>query len=188
MNHAGNAQAATNFEPMLRQIKVRYDALEDRLLLSLALDAQTHHLLLTRRVWIRARVALQKLLDLSAEAPANLPQTVQRSLSAAHHQAVAAQTPAELERSAPPGAPADAVLVTALQLGQRKATAGASTPRRWVLQFELHQRPELTLVLQDKTLHALVGALLHREQSTQWGLPALPARDVLATSVGSTLQ
>ena len=173
---------------MLRQIKVRYDALEDRLQLSLALDAQTHHLLLTRRVWMRARIALQRLLDLSAEAPANLPQAVQRSLSAAHHQAVAAQTPAELEPSAPPGAPADAALVTALQLGQRKASAGGSRERRWVLQFELHQRPGLTLVLNDKTLHALVGALLQREETTQWGLPALPARAELTSSVGSTLQ
>ena len=40
---------------MLRQIKVRYDALEDRLLLSLQVDEQTHHLLLTRRVWTNAR-------------------------------------------------------------------------------------------------------------------------------------
>ena len=114
---------------MLRQIKVRYDTLEDRLQLSLQMDEQTHHLLLTRRVWMRARLALQRLLDLSAETPARLPRSVQDSISAAHHQAVAAQTPAEREPAAAQGTPPDAALVTGLRLGERKAAAGAAAQR-----------------------------------------------------------
>jgi hypothetical protein len=173
---------------MLRQIKVRYDALEDRLQLTLQTDPQTHHLLLTRRVWTRARVAFQRLLDLSAETPASLPRSVRESISAAHHQAVAAQTPAAREPVEVPGAPADAALVTEMRLGQRKGAAGAETQRSWVIEFGLHQRPEVRLVLNDRTLHALVGALLQREETAQWALPALPARSALAPDERTTLQ
>jgi len=173
---------------MLRQIRVRYDALEDRLQLTLTTDAQTHHLLLTRRVWTRARVALQRLLDLSAETPASLPRSVRESISAAHHQALAAQTPSAREPVETLGAPADAALVTEMRLGRRKAAAGAEAQRAWVIEFGLHQRPEVKLVLNDKTLHALVGALLQREENAQWALPALPARVALAPDERTMLQ
>jgi len=171
---------------MLRQIKVRYDTLEDRLQLSLEMDAQTHHLLLTRRVWVRARQALQRLLDLSAQTPARLPRSVQDSISAAHHQAVAAQTPAERAPAAAQGAPADAALVTELRVGERKVAAEAAP--QWVLLFGLHQQPELRLVVNDKTLHALAGALLQREEAAHWALPALPAKAALAPEGKPTLQ
>ena len=175
---------------MLRQIRVRYDALEDRLQLTLTTDAQTHHLLLTRRVWTRARVALQRLLDLSAETPASLPRSVRDSISAAHHQAVASQTAAVREAAPAAGAPADAVLVTGLRLGERKPTAegGDGAQRSWVLLFALNGRSDLRLVLKDKTLHALVGALLQREDTAGWALPALPARAALLPENKPTLQ
>jgi hypothetical protein len=173
---------------MLRRIKVRYDALEDRLQLTLQTEAQTHHLLLTRRVWTRARQALQRLLDLSAESPASLPRVVRESISAAHHQAVASQTPATREPAPAPGAPAQAVLVTGLRLGRRKMSSGEPVRRSWVLLFELNDRPDLRLVLDDRTLHALVGALLRREQSTGWSLPALPAQVALVPEDNPTLQ
>lgn len=161
---------------MLRQIKVRYDALEDRLQLTLQTASQAHHLLLTRRVWLRARQALQRLLDRSAEMPANLPSAVRDSLSAGHHQALAAQTPAAHEPVDMLGAAPDAALVTEMRFGERKAAAETGAQRSWVIVFGLHQRPELRLVLNDKTLHALVGALLQREDAAQWDLPALPAK------------
>ena len=173
---------------MLRQIKVRYDTLEDRLLLSLQMDGQTHHLLLTRRVWKRARLALQRLLDLSAETPSSLPRIVRDSISAAHHQAVASQTPAVREPSLASGTPPEAALVTGLRLGERKAAAGAKASRRWVLLFELNDRADLRLVLNDKTLHALVGAMLQREESAAWSLPALPVKAALVPENKPTLQ
>jgi hypothetical protein len=162
---------------MLRQIRVRYDPLEDRLLLSLEVDGRMHHLLLTRRIWARARQALQKLLDLSAQAPAGLPADLRSSLSAANHQATAALTPTEREPVKTHGAPPDAVLVTGLQLGQRAPKgSGATVQRTWMLQFELQGGAGLRLGVNDKTLHALVGALLQREETAQWALPTLPAR------------
>jgi len=174
---------------MLSQIKVRYDTLEDRLLLSLQMDGRMHHLLLTRRVWKRARLALQGLLDRSAETPASLPRSVRDSISAAHHQAVASQTAAVREAAPAAGAPADAVLVTGLRLGERKPAAeGDGAQRSWVLLFALNGRPDLRLVLKDKTLHALVGALLQREDTAGWALPALPARAALLPENKPTLQ
>lgn len=174
---------------MLRQIRVRYDALEDRLQLTLHSETQTHHLLLTRRVWMRARVALQRLLDLSAQLPAHLPQTVRESISAGHHQALAAQTPTANEPVETAGVPADAALVTEIRLGERKQPGLDAGQRSWVLEFRLHQRSEVRLVINDKTLHALVGALLLREQATDWGLPALPARSAVMTDdVKASLQ
>lgn len=173
---------------MLHQIKVRYDALEDRLQLTLQTEAQTHHLLLTRRVWTRARLALQRLLDLSAETPASLPRSVRDGISAAHHQAVAAQTPAAREPVEVQGAATDAALVTEMRLGERKAAPGAAAQRTWVIEFGLHQRPEVRMVINDKTLHALVGALLQREDVAEWALPALPARAALAAQGKPTLQ
>jgi hypothetical protein len=173
---------------MLRQIKVRYDPLEDRLQLSLLMDEHTHYLMLTRRVWVRARLGLQRLLDLSAETPAGLPRSTRDSLSAAHHQAVAAQTPAEREPAEAVGAPSGAALVAEIRVGERKAAAGAGARRAWVICFVLHQQPELRLVLNDKTLHALVSALLQREDTAQWALPALPARAPMAQVGKLTLQ
>lgn len=173
---------------MLRQIRVRYDTLEDRLLLSLQMDGQVHHLMLTRRVWKRARLALQRLLDLSAATPASLPRSLRDSISAAHHQAMAAQTPAVHEPTPAMGAPPEAALVTGLRLGERKARVGAPKGRNWVLWFELQERPDVRLVLSDNMLHALVGALLQREGTAAWSLPTLPARGELLLLDKPTLQ
>ncbi len=170
---------------MLKQIRVRYDPLEDRLLLSLEVDRQIHHLLLTRRIWARARQALQKLLDISAQAPVELPPALRRNLSAANHQATAALTPTEREPVQIHGAPPGAVLVTGLQFGQRTPkTPGALAQRTWILQFKVQGGPGLRLSVNDKTLHALVGALLQREETAQWALPPLPAR-ALPTAEGA---
>lgn len=174
---------------MLRQIRVRYDPLEDRLLLSFDLDTQAHHLLLTRRVWAQVRQALQQLLDLSAQAPASLPPAQRSSLSAANHQAIAALTPTEREPVKQHGVPPDAVLVTGLQLGQRTPkTPDPALLRSWILQFELEGRQALRLSVNDKTLHALVGALLQREDTAQWALPPLPARALPASEGAHRLQ
>lgn len=170
---------------MLSQIRVRYDPMEDRLLLSFEVDKRMHHLLLTRRMWARARQALQQLLDLSAQAPTGLPQALRSSLSAANHQATAALTPTGREPVKSLGAPPDAILVTGLQLGQRPPkTPGPAAQRTWILQFEAAGRSGLRLGVNDRTLHALVGALLQREETAQWALPPLPAR-VLPSAEGA---
>jgi hypothetical protein len=67
-------------------------------------------------------------------------------------------------------------------------SSGEPVRRSWVLLFELNDRPDLRLVLDDRALHALVGALLRREQSTGWSLPALPAQVALVPENNPTLQ
>lgn len=173
---------------MLRQIRIRYDPVEDRLLLSLVVDAKTHHLLLTRRVWAVARQALQHLLDLSAEVPDSLPRVVRNNLSAANHQATVALTPTEREPAQSHGAPNGAVLVSGLKFGQRKPPAMdfSGVRRSWILQFDVQGQPSLRLNLNDRTLHALVGGLLQREETAEWCLPPLPAL-AMPTSTGTSL-
>lgn len=173
---------------MLRQIRVRYDPLEDRLLLTFEVGEQAHHLLLTRRVWARTRLALQQLLDLSAQAPVGLPATLRSSLSAANHQAMAALTPAAREAVAAHGAPPGAALVTGIGFGERRPRPGAAGQSAWILRFDLHGQPGLRLDVNDKTLHALVGVLLQREETARWGLPALPARSAQMAEPTQRLQ
>ncbi len=174
---------------MLRKIHLRYDQKEDRLLLSLEAEARTHHLLITRRFWGRARQALQQLLDLSADVPQHLPAAQRSSLSAANHQATAALTPTAHEEVKGVGIPADAVLVTGLRLGRQKPRQPATVAERgWVLHFELAAHAGLRLVVNDKTLHALVSGLLQREEMTQWALPPLPARAMPAPHDSFRLQ
>lgn len=173
---------------MLHQIRVRYDELEDRLQLTLQTQELTHHLLLTRRVWLQVRQLLQQLLDASAMTPAGLPAPVRAGITAAHHHALATQTTARRETDLKLGAPAGAALVTGLRVGRRKTAAAAQSPPSWLLRFERHEQPELRMTLSDKTLHALISALLQREDTAQWSLPALPAKSALAWQDKPTLQ
>lgn len=166
---------------MLRNVRVRYDGAEDRLVLGLttAIDATSveHSLLLTRRVWIQSRRDLLAMIEASAAPPAHLEPGVQRMLSAAHHQAVAAKTELHNEPSAPVRpAPTDAKLVAAIRCGRRRSD------QMWVLAFALADKAELTLIVSDKTLHALVNALTRCETTTGWGLDPLP----LAASLADT--
>lgn len=173
---------------MSREIKVRYDDLEDRIQVTFWVAGRLHHLLLTRRVWSAARMSMQRMLDLSAEVPASLPRSMRESISAAHHHAVASQTQSAVGPALERGVPEDAVLVTHLRIGQRKRKGEADAPADWVLIFKVHGRADLRLVLGDKLMHALVGALMRRELSANWGLPTLPARSALAQGGKPTLQ
>lgn len=157
---------------MLQNISVRYDPIEDRLVLRLALRTpegpQEHGLLLTRRLCAVWRQDLQAMVDLSADLPARLDKTAKAVVSAAHHQAVASQVPVRTEPAPPPEQrPTDAHLVTHITCGRRRNDG------RWVVKFDLRQRPPLALVLSTPTLHALVDALSRRVQIAGWALPSI---------------
>ena len=158
---------------MLRNIRIRYDPEEDRLILGLAVVehdvAREHTLSVTRRVWLRARQDLQAMLDLSAEAPAQMDPSHRQMLSTAHHQAMAAQVPMHAEAALPQAPLAWPDLVLAVECGRRR------DDRKWVLTFKLKGKEDLRLVLTDRTMHAMVGGLFRRESVTGWNLPALPA-------------
>lgn len=158
---------------MLLNISVRYDPLEDRLLLRLTLrvDGQPveHWLHLTRRICIALRRDLQAMVDLSAELPERLDKGARAVVSAAHHQAVSSQVPTRTEAADEAPAPEQPpALVTKVVCGRRRADA------RWVVQFERRGQPPLALVLSNPTLHALVDALSRRVAVAHWALPELP--------------
>lgn len=158
---------------MLQNISVRYDPVEDRLLLRLTLrvDGQPveHWLHLTRRLCISLRQDLQAMVDLSADLPERLDRGARAVVSAAHHQAVASQVPTRTEAAADAPTPADPpVLVTQVVCGRRRGDG------RWVVQFHRRGLAPLALVLSNPTLHALVDALSRRVAVAQWALPALP--------------
>lgn len=183
---------------MLNQLRIRYDPREDRLILGLVVEsgdgdggnASESTLALTRRVWMRWRQDLQAMLDLSAEVPEAADAPTRRALSAAHHQAQAAQQPVRAEPASAssdrsPGAAAAASaadLVTAVRSGRRKSD------RRWVLTFAIQGKPDLSLVLSTRTLHALVGALIKREAVTGWGLAPLPVASVAAAAADEPIR
>ncbi len=159
---------------MLRSLRIRYDPTQDRLILGLDLErdgvAFRHALSLTRRLWRRARLDLQAMLDLSAAVPAMVDGAARQALSAANHQTMAALTPTRVARSGRSDAPAQQPdLVVGLTCGRRRRDS------RWALTFKLEGKDDLTLVLGDRGLHAMAGALIDRESATGWDLPALPA-------------
>lgn len=158
---------------MLKNLSVRFDPVEDRLLMRLEFEAEEggareHWLHLTRRVCAAWRGDLQKMSDLSAELPARLDPVAKAVVAQAHHQVMASQATTRTEpapKLQPPGVPA---LVTGIGCGRRKDDG------RWVIRFDLRDQPALTLVLSTQTLHALVDALSRRVAVADWALPLLP--------------
>lgn len=158
---------------MLQDISVRFDPVEDRLVLRLAVlegeVRRTHWLHLTRRLCAAWRRDLQSLVDLSAGLPQRMDKAARAAVSAANHEVQSSQVRTRTEPAAAQPQPADpAALVLGIQCGRRKSD------QRWVLRFELKDRPSLALVLSDPTLHALVDAVARRLQVSDWALPALP--------------
>lgn len=156
---------------MLQNISVRYDPVEDRLVMRLLLRTEAgsteHWLMLTRRICAALRQDLQAMVDMSAELPPRMDKAAKAVVSAAHHQVMSSQVPVRTEPAPAPEQQSDAVLVTKVTCGRRRNDG------RWVVKFELRDRPPLALVLSNPTLHALVDALSRRVQVASWALPAL---------------
>lgn len=164
---------------MLESIALRYDPVEDRLLMCIrAADERgerEHWLQLTRRVCAVWRGDLQAMIDLSAQAPQQLRPEAKVAVSAAHHRAMAGQAPVQSRPAAAgPPAPSDMALVTRVVCGRRRGDG------RWVLRFELRGSASLSLVLDDRTLHGLAAALSKRIRAAGWALPALPCESAAA--------
>ena len=158
---------------MLKQIRVRYDPIEDRLFLHVGLSEPDSDLILalTRRVFATWRQDLQQMIDLSAELPAAVDKGVKAVVSAAHHRALASQSPVRREPATAEtlaSAAATQCLVTEVRCGRRRSD------RRWVLTFLTREHEPLRLVLGDKTLHGLVEAVLRRARAAHWDLALLP--------------
>lgn len=165
---------------MLKNLSLRYDASEDRLLLQVVVvDAEgletAHALHITRRLCAVWRGDLQAMVDLSSQAPAQLPPVARAAVSKAHHDAQSSQATVRTE-PASRSVPADLtppLLVTRIVCGRHRADG------RWVVQFERRDLPSLGLMLNAKTLHALVDALSRRVKTAQWNLPELASERAL---------
>lgn len=160
---------------MLQNISVRFDPVEDRLVLRLVLKAegqapQEHWLHLTRRLWTGWRQDLQAMVDLSAQAPERLDPAAKASISKGHHEAMTRQASVRTGPAATPALTLQAgpVLVTKIVCGRRR------TDGRWLISFERRRLPALGLVLSGQTLHGLVDALTRRVQAADWGLAPMP--------------
>lgn len=156
---------------MLQNISVRYDPVEDRLVLRLSLKTEAgvaeHWLHLTRRLCAGLRQDLQAMVDMSAELPSRMDRAAKAVVSAAHHQVMSSQVPTRTEPAPVEQPQVPIVLVTQVTCGRRRNDG------RWVVKFELRERPPLALVLSNPTLHALVDALSRRVQTAGWSLPTL---------------
>lgn len=156
---------------MLESLKLRYDPLEDRLVLTVAAkhgsDTSSQTLHLTRRLCAGWRADLEQVLRLSAQPPARLEPSAQAMVTAANHQALAAQAPRRSEPVTAREAARQAQLATRVTVGRERATG------RWIVQFDVQQGSPLTLTLSDQTMHALIDAFNERIASAHWQLPPL---------------
>lgn len=155
---------------MLKSLNLGYDTREDRLVLRVISDDSSGEqvLHLTRRVCALWRQDLQAMVDRSAELPASLPQAVKTSVSAAHHQAIAAQAPIRRDGPLPDNPPERPRLVSAVRCGIRQAD------KRWMIQFQTVDGAEVGLQLSTESMHGLVKLLQRQLERTQWQLPTLP--------------
>lgn len=144
--------------------------------------ARSHLLAITRRAWAAARPALQAMVDLAAHGCTRTVDARQQQASQANHALMRQQVAARhgTRIAAPPDA-ASPLLVTALRCGRRKSDG------RWVLSFTV-PGDEISAVLRETTMHAIVHALVTQEANTGWGLPPLPlAQETPQTQAASTL-
>lgn len=159
---------------MLDSLKIRYDPVEDRLVLTVAARHEgvvsTNTLHLTRRLSASWRADLEEVLKLSAQTPGRLEPAVQAIVTAANHQALAAQAPRRVEPVTAEDVAQPPRLVTKIVVGRERSGG------RWVLRFEVLDAAPVTLTLSDQTLHALIDAFNERVAGAQWALPPLPTK------------
>ena len=157
---------------MLQDIATRYDPTEDRLVVVLTFrqgeEIRKQSLWLTRRVWAKGRADFHRMIDLSAGLPAEASPQAVRAISAGNHEAMSRLIPIRKERIPPSLDAAGPDLVTHLRCGRHRST------QKWVLTFARDNKPEITLSLTDKTMHALFRLLTQQEARMDWGLPNTP--------------
>lgn len=159
--------------PMLKNIRIRWDPIEDRLILRLTSHIEgkdsDHWLQVTRRVAAGWRQDLEKLVHLSAQVPERFDPYVKATLAASHHQAVAQQAPMRVEPPDVTEVQGPTALVTLVRCGRHNKT------QDWIQQFDLRTGATLTLNMTDTTLHGFVTALDNQLTQAQWGIvPAAP--------------
>lgn len=161
-------------KPMLESLKLRFDPVEDRLVLTVTAkhesDRQTSTLHLTRRICAGWRADLEQVLRVSAQAPSRLEPQAQAIVTAANHQALAAQAPRRSEPVTREELTVSPLLVTKVVVGRERQSM------RWLVRFEVRGATPVTLTLSDQTLHALIDAFNERITGSDWGITTLPTK------------
>lgn len=159
---------------MLESLSLRYSPVEDRLELRVRSKepAQEYRFALTRRVTLRLAQHLVKAVELSAEAPAHVDSASRRSISLAHHEAVASQ--ASIQRG-PVGGEAPVATGETPLLVSRIDCGRSRDGRLWLLRISCPDRAAVALTLEANTLHGFVELLRRRLAEAQWGIELLPA-------------
>lgn len=174
---------------MLENLSLRYDPVEDRIVLCIRVriagePVQLHWLHLTRRLCVAWRRDLQAMVDQSAQVPARLDAPARVALSAAHHEAM--HPKALTRQEAPTEKPADNqryLLATQVHCGRRRSDG------RWMLGFDCRDHPRLTLFVGSAVLHGLVEALSRQVAKAGWALEpqaserAIPASPAAASQL-----
>lgn len=161
---------------MLKQVVVRYDRLEDRLVIGLtATDAhgndREHWLHFTRRLCEAWRVGLHAMLEQSKQTPQSHIASSYESTPGEGARARAVPPPVHAPTGARPSAE-NPVLVKGAHCGRSR------TDGRWVLTLLLQQGAELQLRLDTPTMHALVTMILQKVSLTGWELPPLATEPI----------
>lgn len=166
---------------MLKSLSLRFDAVEDRIVLRLVADDAEQWLQLTRRVCVQWRLDLQALVDASAQAPERLDPDARASVSSAHHQAMAAQATVRKEPVAGPPPPAIVPqLVTGIACGKRRSDG------RWIVRFTTREGRDWTVQLTSESLHGLVDVLNAQVQLAHWALPPMPVQAATHAASGTS--
>jgi hypothetical protein len=165
---------------MLKRIVLRYDPVEDRILVRLVTDQTQHGVLLTRRLATRWRHDLDVVIERSAQLPERLDPVARATIAQAHHQAMAAQAQLRAERrDEVPPMPMRPVpeLAVGVACGQRRSDG------RWLIRFTFAQDRECTVALSPESLHGLVEVLDIQMRKAGWlPPPSAPATPLPPTS------
>ena len=157
---------------MLHSIRIRYDAPEDRLELVIRVQEDSaYRFHMTRRVAVRFAAQLQALAVWSAGVPASVDPVTRSSITAGHHNVLAAQAP--IGAAPQPARPLQVltgerpVLITDVRCGR------SNEDGRWVLSFDFGKDQTLNLQLQQSTLHGVIELFRRKLQESDWGLALL---------------
>lgn len=152
---------------MLREISVGYDPVEDRIELQLRCLEDgadvTHRLQLTRRLALPFRSGLQDLARQTAQVPERVAPAVADALQAGHHQARLQESHIQREprHARTPEDPPPRLVIRA-QCGTRRSDA------KLVVRFSCREGAPLTVLLGERTLHALAASLDNRMIKANW--------------------
>ncbi len=154
---------------MLKSLNLRYDAVEDRIVVRLVADDAEPWLQLTRRVCMQWRLDLQTLVDASAQVPQGMSPTARAGISSEHHRAMAAQaTVRKLPNEAPASPAVVPKLVTGIACGKQRSDG------RWIVRFTARDGGHWDVLLTGESLHGLVEVLNTQVQAANWALPPMP--------------